>query len=82
MAQSAARSSALANRVSSVLSGSYADADLREALQTLDQRHVHNTAETRRQLRLDVQREVVECNGAVVRDFGRLAEVCSCTRLD
>lgn len=37
---------------------------------------MHNTAETRRQLRLDVQKEVVDCNAEIVRDFGKVAEVC------
>lgn len=71
------RSNALSNRITSVLSASYADSDLRDALETLSLRGIHNTAETRRQLRLDVQKEVVDCNGEVVRDFGKVAEVSS-----
>lgn len=69
------RSNALSNRITSVLSASYADSDLRDALETLSLRGIHNTAETRRQLRLDVQKEVVDCNAEVVRDFGKVAEV-------
>lgn len=69
------RSNALSNRLTSVLSASYADSDIRDALETLSLRGVHNTAETRRQLRLDVQKEVVECNAEIVRDFGKVAEV-------
>lgn len=69
------RSSALSNRLTSVLSASYADSDIRDALETLSIRGIHNTAETRRQLRLDVQQEVVECNAEIVRDFGKVAEV-------
>jgi hypothetical protein len=68
-------SNALSARITSVLSASYADLEIRDALDTLDHRGVRNTAETRRQLRLDVQREVVQCNGEVVRDFGDVAEV-------
>lgn len=68
-------SNALSNRLTSVLSASYADSDIRDALETLSLRGVHNTAETRRQLRLDVQKEVVECNAEIVRDFGKVAEV-------
>lgn len=71
------RSSALSNRLTSVLSASYADSDIRDALETLSIRGIHNTAETRRQLRLDVQKEVVESNADIVRDFGRVAEVSS-----
>lgn len=78
------RSNALSNRLTSVLSASYADSDIRDALETLSLRGVHNTAETRRQLRLDVQKEVVDCNAEIVRDFGNVAEVSAgrrCLRL-
>ncbi|KAL4920312.1 oligomeric Golgi complex subunit 6 [Aspergillus aurantiobrunneus] len=68
------RSNALSNRLTSVLSVSYADSDIRDALETLSLRGVHNTAEVRRQLRLDVQQEVVDCNAEIVRDFGNVAE--------
>ncbi|KAL3491603.1 oligomeric Golgi complex subunit 6 [Aspergillus germanicus] len=68
------RSNALSNRLTSVLSVSYADSDIRDALETLSLRGIHNTAEVRRQLRLDVQKEVADCNAEIVRDFGRVAE--------
>lgn len=71
----APRSTALSNRLTSVLSASYADSDIRDALATLDQRGVKNTAEKRRQLRLDIQKEVLDCNGEIVADFGKVAEV-------
>jgi hypothetical protein len=58
-----------------VLSASYADLEIHDALETLDARGVKNTAETRRQLRLDVQKDVIECNGEIVKDFGQVAEV-------
>lgn len=69
---------ALSSRITSVLSASYADLEIRGALETLDERSIHNTAETRRQIRLDVQKEVIECNGEIVKDFGEVAEVCFC----
>jgi hypothetical protein len=69
------RSTALSNRLSSVLSASYADSDIRDALETLSVRGIHNTPETRRQLRLDVQKEVVDSNAEIVKDFGNVAEV-------
>jgi len=69
------RPSALSTRITSVLSSSYADLDIRDALETLDARGIQNTPEARRNLRLDVQREIIQCNGEVVRDFGRVAEV-------
>jgi hypothetical protein len=69
------RSNPLAAKVTSVLSASYADPDLRDALDLLDQRNVVNNAETRRQIRLDVQKEVIESNGDIIREFGHVAEV-------
>lgn len=66
----------LSSRITSVLSASYADLEIRDVLETLDARGVRNTAETRRQVRLDVQKEVIQCNGEVVKDFGEVAEVC------
>lgn len=69
------RSSALSNRISSVLSASYADSEIRDALRTLDERKFTNSAETRRRFRIDVQREVIERNGDIVKEFGHIAEV-------
>ena len=69
------KSNALSNKLAGVLSASYADSEIRDALRSLDEKKVKNTAETRRQLRFDVQKEVIERNGAVVQDFGRVAEV-------
>lgn len=68
------RSTALQNRITSVLSASYADLEIRDALAILDERGLQNSAETRRNLRLDVQEELIQCNGEVVHDFGQVAE--------
>lgn len=70
----AARSNALQNRITSVLAASYADLEIRDALSVLDERGLQNTAETRRNLRLDVQEELIQCNGDIVHDFGHVAE--------
>ena len=69
------RSNALSNKITSVLSASFTDSEIRESLNTLDERNLQNTADSRRRLRLDVQRELIERNGDVVRDFGQVAEV-------
>ena len=61
--------------MATVLASSYADVDFREALALLDGRVIQNSAGTRRQLRLDLQREVIESNGEVIDEFGRVAEV-------
>ena len=71
------KTSALSNRITSILSTSYVDAEIREAFRTLDERHAHNTPEARRRLRIDAQKDVIDCNGNIVRDFGRVADVCS-----
>jgi hypothetical protein len=76
----ALRSNPLSAKVTSVLSASYADSDIRDALGLLDNRGLENTSETRRQLRLDVQKEVIESNGNIVREFGHVAEVGSTSR--
>ncbi|ODH51372.1 hypothetical protein GX48_02428 [Paracoccidioides brasiliensis] len=68
------RSTALSNKLNSVLSTSYADSDIRDALEILDDRGVKNTPEMRRQLRLEVQKEVIDSNGKIVQDFGKVAE--------
>lgn len=72
----ALRNNPLSSKVTSVLSASYADSDIRDALSLLDKRNLENNAETRRQLRLDVQKEVIESNGDIIREFGHVAEVC------
>lgn len=69
------RSNALSNKISSVLSASYADLEIREVLRTLDAKDIQNNAETRRRLQLDIQKDVLECNGGIVKQFGHVAEV-------
>ncbi|KAI1277809.1 oligomeric complex COG6 [Xylaria sp. FL0933] len=64
----------ISSKVTSVLSTSYADSEFREALVLLDERGISNSAETRRQLRLDVQREVIDSNGQIIHEFGRVAD--------
>jgi hypothetical protein len=71
----APRSTALTNRLTSVLASSYTDTDIREALGILDDRGTQNTPETRRNLRLDIQKEVIDSNGQIIQDFGKVADV-------
>lgn len=65
----------LSSKATTVLSSSYADTEFRDALALLDERGVLNTAETRRQLRLDVQKEVIDSNGEIIDEFAKVAEV-------
>lgn len=69
------RPNALASKVTSVLAASYADLELRDALALLDGRGLENSPEVRRQLRSDVQKDVIESNGAIIAEFGNVAEV-------
>ena len=69
------RSTALSNKLSSVLSASYADSEIGDALRSLDEKGIKNTAEARRRLRLDIQKEVIQRNGAIIQEFGHVAEV-------
>jgi hypothetical protein len=74
-ASSSAKASAISSKITTLLSSSFADSNVRDALAILDARGVTNNAETRRNLRQDAQKEVIDCNAEIVADFGRVAEV-------
>ena len=69
------KSNALSNKITSVLSASYADSEIRNALGLLDARGTTNTTDTRRNLKLDAQKQVIDCNAAILDEFGQVAEV-------
>ena len=71
----ASSSAATQQRLAAVLSASYIDSDIRDALAVLDSHFVENTAESRRQLRIDVRGDVIRSNAQIVRDFAHVAEV-------
>ena|SRR2546423_15225663 len=66
---------ALSSKITALLSSSFADSEIRDALAILDARGVTNNAETRRNLRQDAQKEVINCNAEIVADFGKVAKV-------
>ncbi|KAL8930326.1 MAG: hypothetical protein Q9172_000034 [Xanthocarpia lactea] len=68
------RSLALNQKLTGVLSVSYADSEIRDALRLLDLKNVQNTPDLRRSIRSDLQKDVIECNTSVVQDFGQVAE--------
>ena len=74
--QTPQKTNVLNTRITSVLSASYADSEIRDALKTLDEKGTQNNAETRRRLRLDTQGDVLQRNGDIVKEFGQVAEVC------
>lgn len=65
----------LAAKVTSVLSTSYSDTEFRDALSLVDERGIHNDARTRRHIRLDLQKEVIDSNAEIIAEFGCVAEV-------
>ncbi|EXJ73689.1 uncharacterized protein A1O5_03451 [Cladophialophora psammophila CBS 110553] len=71
---SSKRSTALTAKLTSVLSVSYADYETRDALRLLDERGVQNNEETRRNLKANAQKEVIDCNAKIVDDFGVVAQ--------
>ena len=68
------RGNALANKVTSVLSSSYADSEIREALRLFDIRHTSND-EYAIDLRYEAQKEVIDANARIVDDFAKVAKV-------
>lgn len=69
------RHHALSSRISSVLSLSYVDTDVDSALQTLDLQGTPDLAELRQKFRQSVQRQVIDENAVVVRDFSQVSKV-------
>jgi hypothetical protein len=67
-------SNPLLSKVTAALSTSYTDSEFRQTLTTLDGRRVSYDAETRRQLRLHLQKEVIQYNGDIIGDFGIVAD--------
>ncbi len=70
---SSKRSTALSLKLTSVLSASYADHEIRDTLHLLDARGMRNDEPTRRNLKANAQREVIQCNARIVDDFGGVA---------
>ncbi|KAG6001188.1 hypothetical protein E4U21_004626 [Claviceps maximensis] len=66
--------SSLPSKHVSVLSMSFSDSEFRETLSIFDDRILLNDAKNRRHIRLDLQKDVMQWNGLVVDQFGRVAE--------
>lgn len=65
----------LSSKVTAVLSTSYSDAEFRDVVNLIDSRKVQNDGRTRRQLRTELTKEVIDRNGEVLDEFGKVAEV-------
>lgn len=69
------RSNALSNRLTNVLSSSYADTEIRDALRLFDARYRDKDIENEVDLRYETQREVIEANARIIDDFAKVARV-------
>ena len=65
----------LTHRVTAILSSAYSDSDFRQTLSSLEGRSIWHDAGTRRQLRLQLQREVIEHDGVIIDEFGKITDV-------
>ena len=72
---SSRKANALSTKLATVLSSSYADSEIREALRLLDVRDVQNEEELRRDLKADAQKAVIDVNARIVDDFSQVADV-------
>ncbi|KAK9448007.1 oligomeric Golgi complex subunit 6 [Limtongia smithiae] len=70
------RSNLFSLKLAEILSTSYADSSIRDALQLLGERIQDNTPEMRRQFRANVEAEVIEANGQVLEQFSNIAMAC------
>lgn len=67
--------STITSKISHLASTPYTDSEFAEGLQLLDGRDTQSTADARRQLRLNVQKEVIDTNGDVLDSFSKVAQV-------
>lgn len=72
---SAKRGNALSNKLTNILSFSYADTEIRDALRLLDGRFGATDVDGDFDLKYEAQREVIEANGRIIDDFSRVAKV-------
>ncbi|RMZ75604.1 hypothetical protein DV737_g5215, partial [Chaetothyriales sp. CBS 132003] len=68
------KANALSTKLATVLSSSYADSEIREALRLLDLRQGAHHDDIKHNLKANVQKEVIDANARILDDFGRVAE--------
>ncbi|KAL8735571.1 MAG: hypothetical protein Q9166_000740 [cf. Caloplaca sp. 2 TL-2023] len=68
------RSNALSKKLTGILSIPYTDSEIKDALRLLDMQNVQNSPDLRRRLHLDLQKEVIDCNSSIIKEFGQVAE--------
>ncbi|KAH0599284.1 hypothetical protein MHUMG1_03401 [Metarhizium humberi] len=81
LAASAKGSNSLATKVTAVLSTSFSDTEFREALALIDEQEFANDAKNRRQIRINLYKDVIDSNGTIIDNFGRVSEQLHRVRL-
>lgn len=72
----AKKANALSSKLSTVLSSSYADPEIREALRLFDRQDLHQRTRNGQNLKSIAEKEVIDANARILEDFGDVAEVC------
>lgn len=72
----ARRGNALSNKLTSVLSSSYADTEIRDALRLLDTRYGSTDLDGDIDLKYEAQKEVIEANARIIEDFSKVTKAC------
>lgn len=72
---SAKRNNVLTSKLTSVLSSSYADSEIRDALRVFDGRYGRDELDSEFDLKYETQREVIEANARIIKDFSEVAKV-------
>lgn len=75
------RANALSTKLATVLSVSYADTEIREALRLYDVRKSQIENEEQQNLKALAEKEVIDANARIVDDFGHVAAVGKPRRL-
>lgn len=70
------KSNILAAKVTSILSASYANSEIGDVLQIIDTPNTRFAPSDRRHLRIEVNKDIIDCNATIIDDFGHVAEVC------
>lgn len=69
------RGTALSNKLTSVLSSTYADSETRDALRLFDARYGDKWTRDDFDVRYEAQKEAIEANARIVDDFSKVAKV-------
>lgn len=69
------RGTALSNKLTNILSSTYADSETRDALRLFDARYGNDWTNGEFDIRYEVQKEAIEANARIIDDFSKVAKV-------